>query len=245
MESHGETGQVAVTVDIRNGDQLSHLDRQLEQLHALDISYEILFLDADDNTLIKRYKETRRKHPLEQENRVETGIASERKLISFIREKADYIIDTTSLLTREFKRELEKICTDKDHYGNFIITVLSFGFKYGIPHDADLVLDVRFLPNPYYDSALRYMTGDDLPVQEYVMRSGSGDIFLDKLCEMLVFLIPQYLDEGKYRLVIGIGCTGGKHRSVTIANALYQRMQDMPYSVRLEHRDMKRDAVTH
>lgn len=242
-EKNPERGQAAVTVDIRSGNQLAGLSNQLDELSRKGIAYEILFLDADDTTLIKRYKETRRKHPLTGESRVENGILREREMIGFIKQRADYIIDTTSLLTRELKQEVEKVCVKAGQYANFIVTILSFGFKYGIPVDADLVFDVRFLPNPYYDLKLRPMTGDDLPVQQYVMKNGMGDLFLTKLCDMLEFLIPQYLDEGKYRLVVGIGCTGGRHRSVTIANALYQQMQSLPYSVRLEHRDMRRNIM--
>ena len=234
-----DVNQVAVTVDIRNGDQLQGLTNQLEVLYELGIKYEILFLDADESTLVKRYKETRRTHPLAREDRIETGIQRERKMVSFIREKADYIIDTTSLLTRELKQELEKIYVNDEKYSNFIITILSFGFKYGIPADADLVFDVRFLPNPYYDPELRPMTGNDLAIQQYVMRSGDAQIFLDKLEDMLEFLIPHYIDEGKYHLIVGIGCTGGKHRSVTIANGIYNRLENLPYSVRIEHRDIE------
>ena len=238
-----EVNQVAVTVDIRNGDQLQGLTNQLAVLYELGIKYEILFLDADEKTLVKRYKETRRTHPLAREDRIETGIQRERTMVSFIREKADYIIDTTSLLTRELKQELEKIYVNEEHYSNFIVTILSFGFKYGIPADADLVFDVRFLPNPYYDPELRPMTGNDLAIQQYVTRSGDARIFLDKLEDMLGFLIPHYIDEGKYHLVIGIGCTGGKHRSVTIANGIYKRLKNLPYSVRIEHRDIENDSA--
>ena len=238
-----EVNQVAVTVDIRNGDQLQGLTNQLAVLYELGIKYEILFLDADEKTLVKRYKETRRTHPLAREDRIETGIQRERKMVSFIREKADYIIDTTSLLTRELKQELEKIYVNEEHYSNFIVTILSFGFKYGIPADADLVFDVRFLPNPYYDPELRPMTGNDLAIQQYVTRSGDARIFLDKLEDMLEFLIPHYIDEGKYHLVVGIGCTGGKHRSVTIANGIYKRLKNLPYSVRIEHRDIENDSA--
>ncbi len=142
--------QVAVTVDIRSGDGLKDLSEQLEVLRELGIRYEILFLDADDATLVMRYKETRRTHPLAGEGRVESGLQKERALISFIKEQADYIIDTSSLLTRKLKQELEKIYVREENYGNFIVTLLSFGFKYGIPADTDLVFDVRFLPNPYY-----------------------------------------------------------------------------------------------
>ena len=238
-----EVNQVAVTVDIRNGDQLQGLTNQLAVLYELGIKYEILFLDADEKTLVKRYKETRRTHPLAREDRIETGIQRERTMVSFIREKADYIIDTTSLLTRELKQELEKIYVNEEHYSNFIVTILSFGFKYGIPADADLVFDVRFLPNPYYDPELRPMTGNDLAIQQYVTRSGDARIFLDKMEDMLGFLIPHYIDEGKYHLVIGIGCTGGKHRSVTIANGIYKRLKNLPYSVRIEHRDIENDLA--
>ena len=238
-----EVNQVAVTVDIRNGDQLQGLTNQLAVLYELGIKYEILFLDADEKTLVKRYKETRRTHPLAREDRIETGIQRERTMVSFIREKADYIIDTTSLLTRELKQELEKIYVNEEHYSNFIVTILSFGFKYGIPADADLVFDVRFLPNPYYDPELRPMTGNDLAIQQYVTRSGDARIFLDKLEDMLGFLIPHYIDEGKYHLVVGIGCTGGKHRSVTIANGIYKRLKNLPYSVRIEHREIENDSA--
>ena len=238
-----EVNQVAVTVDIRNGDQLQGLTNQLEVLYERGIKYEILFLDADEKTLVKRYKETRRTHPLAREDRIETGIQREIKMVSFIREKADYIIDTTSLLTRELKQELEKIYVNEEHYSNFIVTILSFGFKYGIPADTDLVFDVRFLPNPYYDPELRPMTGNDLAIQQYVTRSGDARIFLDKLEDMLGFLIPHYIDEGKYHLVVGIGCTGGKHRSVTIANGIYKRLKNLPYSVRIEHRDIENDLA--
>ena len=238
-----EVNQVAVTVDIRNGDQLQGLTNQLAVLYELGIKYEILFLDADEKTLVKRYKETRRTHPLAREDRIETGIQRERKMVSFIREKADYIIDTTSLLTRELKQELEKIYVNEEHYSNFIVTILSFGFKYGIPADTDLVFDVRFLPNPYYDPELRPLTGNDAAIQQYVTRSGDAQIFLDKLEDMLEFLIPHYIDEGKYHLVVGIGCTGGKHRSVTIANGIYKRLKNLPYSVRIEHRDIENDSA--
>lgn len=238
-----EVNQVAVTVDIRNGDQLQGLTNQLAVLYELGIKYEILFLDADEKTLVKRYKETRRTHPLAREDRIETGIQRERTMVSFIREKADYIIDTTSLLTRELKQELEKIYVNEEHYSNFIVTILSFGFKYGIPADADLVFDVRFLPNPYYDPELCPLTGNDPAIQQYVTRSGDARIFLDKLEDMLGFLIPHYIDEGKYHLVIGIGCTGGKHRSVTIANGIYKRLKNLPYSVRIEHRDIENDLA--
>jgi len=235
-----DVNQVAVGVDIRNGDRLMDLDEQLALLYELGIKYEILFLDADDRTLVKRYKETRRTHPLSKGDRLETGIAREREKIAFIRKQADYIIDTSSLLTRELKLELDKIYIEDNKYGNFIVTVLSFGFKYGIPEDADLVFDVRFLPNPYYDADLRNYTGNDAPIRDFVMRYQEAGLFLDKVEDLLTFLIPNYVNEGKYHLIIGVGCTGGKHRSVTIANGLYERLKSLPYSIRIEHRDVER-----
>ncbi len=235
-----DVNQVAVGVDIRNGDRLLDLDEQLALLYELGIKYEILFLDADDRTLVKRYKETRRTHPLSKGDRLETGIAREREKIAFIRKQADYVIDTTSLLTRELKLELDKIYIEDNKYGNFIVTVLSFGFKYGIPEDADLVFDVRFLPNPYYDLELRNYTGNDKPIRDFVMKHQEAGHFLDKVEDLLTFLIPNYVNEGKYHLIIGVGCTGGKHRSVTIANGLYDRLKSLPYSVRIEHRDVER-----
>ena len=241
-----EVDKVAVGVDIRNGEQLSKLNSQLDTLCELGIEYEILFLDADDETLVKRYKETRRTHPLAKEDRIETGIAREREMISFIRDSADYIIDTTTLLTRELRQEVEKIFVGTESYGNFIITVLSFGFKYGIPSDADLVFDVRFLPNPYYIEELRSKSGNDKEVRDYVMENEKSWEFLEKLTDMIEFLIPNYVAEGKTQLVIGIGCTGGKHRSVTLANALYETLQENEenYGVRIEHRDIEKDAKT-
>lgn len=236
--------KVAVSVDVRSGENLHRLADELDALDQKKIPYEILFLDADNITLIKRYKETRRSHPLVKDGRVETGIIKERKMVRFIKERADYIIDTTKLLTRELKAELDKIFVQNESYSNFNITLLSFGFKYGIPTDADLVFDVRFLPNPYYVPELRPLTGNDKLIQDYVMNCPEAGEFLNKLYDMLAFLIPNYINEGKYRLVVAIGCTGGKHRSMTITNQLYERLMELPYSLRCEHRDQEKDAVT-
>lgn len=239
-----DVDKVAVSVDIRSGQHLNLLSDKLDRLDQKKFPYEILFLDADNITLIKRYKETRRSHPLVKDGRVETGIIKERKMVRFIKERADYIIDTTKLLTRELKVELDKIFVKNEDYSNFNITLLSFGFKYGIPNDADLVFDVRFLPNPYYLPELRPLTGNDKAIQDYVLNCEEAGEFLNRLTDMLAFLIPNYIKEGKYRLVIGIGCTGGKHRSVTIANRLNDRLSELPYSLRCEHRDIEKDAIT-
>lgn len=193
--------------------------------------------------LVKRYKETRRTHPLANEGNIWEGLEKERRVLKPIKKNADYIIDTSLLLTRELKRELQKIFVDSQEYKNLYLTVVSFGFKYGIPNDADLVFDVRFLPNPYYIEELRPKTGNDPEIQEYVMNNGKAEEFLDKLQDMLEFLVPQYIAEGKHQLVIAIGCTGGKHRSVTLANALYHYFEKSnEYGVRIEHRDIEKDA---
>ena len=240
-----EMKKVALGLDVRSGQDLSGLKENLEAMDRDRIGYEILFLDANDAVLVKRYKEARRQHPLSGSGRVDTGIAKEREKILFLKMKATYILDTSKMLTRELRIELEKIFVDGQSFCNLYITVMSFGFKYGIPQDADLVFDVRFLPNPYYIDTLREKTGNEAEVQDYVMQNDKGRIFLDKLKDMMEFLIPNYILEGKNQLVIAIGCTGGKHRSVTLANALYQILdKEENYGVRIEHRDIGKDSIT-
>ncbi len=237
--------KVALGIDVRGGQDFGGLQENLDDMDAKKIPYEILFLDAHDDVLIKRYKETRRQHPLSGSGRVDTGIAKEREKIAFLKMRATYILDTSKMLTRELRLELEKIFVDGQDFCNLYITVMSFGFKYGIPQDADLVFDVRFLPNPYYIQELKEKTGNDPEVQDYVMGNDKGRIFLEKLNDMVSFLIPNYILEGKNQLVIAIGCTGGKHRSVTLANALYQILESVEgYGVRIEHRDIGKDAIT-
>lgn len=242
--SAGEVQKAALGIDIRSGQSLHELHEKLEQMTAEGIEYEILFLDASDDVLVKRYKETRRSHPLAGRERLEKGIHCEREQMEFLKRQANYIIDTSQLLTRELKAELDHIFVNNQKFRNLMITVLSFGFKYGIPGDSDLVFDVRFLPNPYYVEELRPLTGNDREIQEFVMGSAPAVEFSDKLEDMIRFLIPNYIAEGKYQLVISIGCTGGKHRSVTIANELYRRLsRDAEYGVRIEHRDIVKDAA--
>ena len=200
-----QVDDVAISVDIRSGRALSQLNSCLADIRREGMNYEILFIECSNATLVKRYKETRRNHPLSVKGgRIIDGINKERELIGFLKEEADYIIDTTNLLVREFKAELDKIFVQNEEYSNFIITVMSFGFKYGIPRDSDIVQDVRLL---------------------------------------ITFLIPNYIKEGKNQLVISIGCTGGKHRSVTIANAVYARLQKSKYTVRIVHRDILKDSI--
>ena len=239
-----ELQKVAVGVDIRSGQALDNLQGILDHLAATGKSFEILYLDSTDQVLVKRYKETRHLHPLAGGERVDKGIQKERQRMAFLRKRADYIIDTSNMLTRELKAELEKIFVRNQDYKSLFVTVVSFGFKYGIPTDADLVFDVRFLPNPYYVEALRPKTGNDREIQEFVMGFKEAGQFLEKLEDMVKFLIPNYITEGKTQLVIGIGCTGGKHRSVTLANALYQQLrQEEAYGVKIEHRDIGKDAL--
>lgn len=230
---------VALGIDIRSGQALQELENVLNQMLAMKYSYEILFLDATDEVLIKRFKETRRLHPLMQEGWVNEGIALERKELEFLRLRANYILDTSHLLLRELREEIEKIFMKDQQYKNLYVTVLSFGFKYGIPTDADLVFDVRFMPNPYYIEGLKHQTGNDPAVQEYVMSSGVSKEFIEKLKDMIEFLIPNYIAEGKKQLVIGIGCTGGKHRSVTVANRMYEELQkNNSIGIKVTHRDI-------
>lgn len=243
MQPSGTRSQVAIGIDIRSGEELPQLAHVLKEWKQQSMPYEILFLDASDETLVKRYKETRRSHPLAGKGRVDQGIRQERERLGFLKEAADYIIDTSQLLTRELRQELEKIFVENQKYTNLFVTVLSFGFKYGIPADADLVFDVRFLPNPYYVENLRSHTGEETEVQEYVRQGGTADIFLQKLYDMVEFLIPNYVLEGKNQLVIAIGCTGGKHRSVTIADALHRHLQKHEeLGLKMEHRDIEKDA---
>lgn len=244
LQQNSELQKVAVGIDIRNGQALEELRGVLDRIKSAGTSYEILFLDAEDSVLVKRYKETRRNHPLSVGERVDKGIEEERKRLAFLKERADYIIDTSRLLTRELRAELDKIFVQNQDYKNLFITILSFGFKYGIPADSDLVFDVRFLPNPYYVEGLRAKTGNDKEIQEYVLQFKEAHEFMEKLEDMLNFLIPNYITEGKNQLVISIGCTGGKHRSVTLANELYRKLSGRKeYGVKIEHRDIEKDAL--
>ncbi len=237
--------KVAMGVDVRSGHSLNKLLPVLETLEAGNMQCEILFLDASDEILIKRYKETRRIHPLAPDKPIEDGIKNERSQLEFLKKKADYLIDTSNLLTRELKKEIEKIFVQDKKYKNLYVTVMSFGFKYGIPVDADLVFDVRFMPNPYYVDDLKHKTGEDEEVREFVMKSQASKKFMKQLKDMITFLIPNYMDEGKTQLVIAIGCTGGKHRSVTVAEGLYEALNvdGIEYGLKIEHRDIQKDNL--
>ncbi|MBO6065745.1 MAG: RNase adapter RapZ [Lachnospiraceae bacterium] len=234
-----EIDKMVLGLDVRADVHFEEAHEILKALKDKGYPMEILFLDSSDSSLIKRYKETRRLHPLTPYGRVEDGVKKERQILEELRKASDYVIDTSNLLTRELKAELDRIFVQNESYNSLMVTVTSFGFKYGIPNDVDLVFDVRFLPNPYYIDELRPKTGNDKEVQDFVMNHPESEEFLNKLTDMVKFLIPNYVKEGKYRLVIAIGCTGGRHRSVTLANALYDRLKDQgDYGIKLDHRDI-------
>ena len=241
-EQEGEIERVAMGIDIRGGRLFNDLFEVLSDLQSKGYEYEILFLDASDEVLIKRYKETRRSHPLSRNGSIQEGILKEREILRNVKTKATYIIDTSQALTRQLKEQINGIFVENKKHENLVITIQSFGFKYGIPTDSDLVFDVRFLPNPFYISELKELTGNDEPVSSYVMQFEESQIFLNKLVDMVEFLIPLYIKEGKNNLVISIGCTGGKHRSVTLANALYQVLGQEKHTLLLQHHDIEKDA---
>lgn len=236
---NSEVTKVALGIDVRAGQSFDEVTGILNQLKEAGCTFDMLFMEASDSVLLRRYKESRRMHPLSPEGRVEEGIRKERVILKPIRDRSDYIIDTSKLLTRELKEELDHIFIGNESYNSLIISVISFGFKFGIPADADLVFDVRFLPNPFYIDELKHKTGQDKEVQDYVMSFPETGQFMDKLTDMVRFLIPNYVKEGKYQLVIAVGCTGGKHRSVTLANELYSRLKNQgEYGLTVSHRDI-------
>ena len=242
LDNQGEEiNKVALGLDVRAGQSFEDATDVLQHIKETGYNLEILFMEADERSLIRRYRECRRVHPLALHGRIEEGVSKEKQILTRIREKADYVLDTSNLLTRELKEELERIFVANEEYNSLMITVMSFGYKHGMPVDADLVFDVRFLPNPFYIDEMKNKTGNDREVQEYVMSFGEAHIFMDKICDMLNFLVPNYIKEGKNRLVIAIGCTGGKHRSVTLANVLYKKMKNKGnYGLALHHRDVEK-----
>lgn len=234
--------QVALGIDIRGGKLFEDLFSCISEISNENHKFSILFMDASDEVLLKRFKESRRNHPLARGERISSGIMRERDLVRDVKRKADYIIDTSHILARQLKEKINDIFLDNKSFDSLMITILSFGFKYGIPADSDLVFDVRFIPNPFYVSDLKPLTGNDVEVREYVMECEESRIFIEKLDDMVSFLLPNYIKEGKNQLVIAIGCTGGKHRSVTLANELFARLQKNGNSVIINHRDIDKDA---
>ena len=240
--SKGKIDKAALVIDSRGGEMFKQIPDVIEELSSKNIVPEILFIEASDEVLIKRYKESRRKHPLSPDGKIIDGINQERVLLSTLRKHATHIIDTSNLKTSQLKEELLNIFLGGGGAERITIDVMSFGFKYGIPVDADLVFDVRFLPNPFYIDELKYHTGLDKNVQDYVYKWPQTVEFMEKLYEMVEFLIPYYLEEGKSQLVIAIGCTGGMHRSVTMAEKLYDKLKESGRRVIKHHRDLENDS---
>lgn len=229
--------KVALGIDIRGRKFFKALHESLNYLQKENYKYEILYLDCDDDVLLKRYKMTRRNHPLAKNIPISEGIKLERMIMDELKQISDCIIDTTNMKPKNLKEEISKTFSLGKVNQNLTISVVSFGFKHGIPIDADLVFDVRFLPNPYYVEELRNKTGEDEEVRNYVMNSKVSEIFYEKLKDMIEFLVPQYIEEGKQHLVIAIGCTGGRHRSVTISKMIYDLLLSKGYRVVQKHRD--------
>ena len=243
VESTGDQCQnVALVVDIRGGEFFGDFQGELESLSEKGIDHEILFLDADNDILVRRYKEGRRKHPLADQGRLLDGLKSERETLAKIKKMATYQINTSKTTTKELRDWVKQIVlTEQDPSEGLSVTVLSFGFKHGLPSDADMVIDVRFLPNPFYVEELRPQCGEDLPVKEYIEQWPSTDEFWEKMTDLITFVLPEYVKEGRRQIVIAIGCTGGQHRSVYLARRLYEYLKEDYVGLTLKHRDVKRN----
>lgn len=241
-DSKGTIDKAAIVIDIRVGRFFDHLAESLEELKDLGHTYDILFLEASDETLIKRYKSSRRMHPMAANGRIIKGIKAERRKLQEIKSRATNIIDTTNLSPSELKEEIVHLFVEGGKSEGLIINILSFGFKYGIPLDSDMVFDVRFLPNPYYIESLKKFSGDDEGVRNYVMQWPAAVEFMNKLTDMVEYLIPHFIKEGKSQLVISIGCTGGRHRSVTMVNMLSKKLKESNHRVIVEHRDIEEES---
>jgi UPF0042 nucleotide-binding protein len=241
-QSGGKMDKIALVIDVRGGELLNDLFPALDVLKAAGLSYSIMFMEASDKVLVKRYKESRRMHPLAAEGRLIKAINEERYLLEKIKKRANHIIDTSNLTPRQLKEEITGIIEEGKVFKGMIINIISFGFKYGVPIECDLVFDVRFVHNPYYINSMRRLTGKNDAVKEYVLKFNETTEFLSKLTDMLDFLIPNYIKEGKAQLVIGIGCTGGRHRSVVIADTLHKVLTEKQYSVIVDHRDIDKNG---
>lgn len=240
IQSEGKIKLVALVCDIRGGELFNGLFEALDRLEEMGFNYEILFLEATEEVLIRRFKETRRRHPLAERGSIVEAIREERTLLEDIRGKADVIVDTSDLAPAELKEKINRLYAPGSWERTILVTVLSFGYKYGLPLDADLVFDVRFLPNPYYVDSLRPLDGNDLQVKNYLWKWAITHRFLQKLTDLVSFLLPCYVKEGKPQLSIAIGCTGGKHRSVVLTNELARTLNEKKYQVRIEHRDINK-----
>lgn len=242
MAQQGQYDKVVLVTDIRGGQTFDGLFAALSDLHAMGCDYKILFVEATVETIIKRYKETRRIHPLAQNGRsLADAVGLERSALEPVRQRAEYIVDTSALSTAKLRGEMLRLFGAGEAASGMSVSVISFGFKYGIPLEADLVFDVRFLPNPYYIAELRDQTGLDQPVADFVFGYRQTRDFMKHLETMMNFLLPLYVEEGKTALVIGVGCTGGHHRSVAVTRALADFIKQKGYNASENHRDMTRD----
>lgn len=236
-QSRGKVSKAAIVCDLRGGEFFSSLSEALSNLEKEGFHLEVLFLDASDETLIRRYKESRRRHPLSPHGRVLDGIQAERQQLEELRIRSDNIIDTSDLSAQQLRSQVAELFCKAQGLGQMAVSVISFGFKYGSPMDADIVMDVRFLPNPFYVETLRPLTGEHTLVQEYVFENPIAQEFMEKYLALLEYILPNYVQEGKNHLVIGIGCTGGQHRSVAIAERVGQFLEERHYAISVKHRD--------
>ena len=235
--SGAEIDKAAFVVDIRGGMFFEDLLASLEELEKAGVSYRIMYLEASDQTLLRRYKETRRNHPMSQGGSIADGISREREKLGDIKKIASFVIDTTGLKTAGLNKQIKNLL-QSDENDSFTLEIMSFGYKNGIPAEADFVFDTRFLPNPFYVTSLKKLTGNNKKVREYVMRSKLSQRFLHNVAGMIETIIPAFINEGKYHLVVAFGCTGGQHRSVTMANELSEILRDNGRTVRTTHRDL-------
>ena len=243
LQPESKIDRVAIVIDIRGRSFFKQVFSELDDLKESNVNYEVAFLETKDEVLVKRFKETRRRHPLSLEGDIYEGIKLERKYLEELRGKANIIIDTSDLKPSQLKEEINRIWGYKDKNKSLYITIMSFGYKYGIPLDTDLLMDVRFLPNPYYLEELRPLTGQDNEVAEYVFKFDTSNEFLSKYYDLLKFLIPHYIREGKVHLVVAIGCTGGQHRSVAIAQKLACLLEEEEYEISVKHRDIEKRGI--
>lgn len=242
-QSGGKVNKIALVVDIRGGEFFDTLVQVLEGMEKQGLLYEILFLEASDATIIRRYKETRRRHPMAPHGRISEGISRERDRLEQIRGRATHIIDTSGLATATLRGKITDLFAEEREHERMTVTVVSFGFKYGIPLDADMVLDVRFLPNPFYVESLRRKSGREALVGDYIWKWPVTQQFMEKLSGLIDFLVPHYVKEGKSQLIIAIGCTGGLHRSVFVAEKMFEYLKGKGFKVNVEHRDIKHNVI--
>ena len=240
FSAKGEFAKIALGIDARVGEMINELMSNLEALRKSGYQYTLLFVDADDDVLIKRYKETRHSHPIDSDEGLLGSIKFERKVLEKLYNEADYVINTSHLEIYELHKELRKICMGDNNEGTIKVNIIPFGFKYGLPLDSDLVFDVRCFPNPFYIPELKNKTGNDKEVYDYVMSFSETEKFYLKMLDMISDLLPLYYDEGKETITISIGCTGGKHRSVSIANRLGNDLKNKKYEVNMIYRDISR-----